>query len=170
MLNRNIVKRILIVFLLIITSEIGSVAADQPKLSEENAAWLLAQLKSLVDNGRFFDANAVSGTLHLKLQGTEKEMLQQPADCSNPYSDKSLLRTNFEVAADWFKESSEGVRHMKFPAAFINPAGEVGDLAIHQFRRVSQSFGSGRHRIRSLMALRMPLVNQESFPRATFRG
>lgn len=43
-------------------------------------------------------------------------------------------------------------------------------LAIYQFRRHSQSFGRGKHRIMSLMAFRMPLVNQESFPRASFLG
>ena len=43
-------------------------------------------------------------------------------------------------------------------------------LSIHQFNRHSQSFGSGRHLRRSLMARRRPRVNQESRPRASLAG
>src|SRR6476646_816552 len=43
-------------------------------------------------------------------------------------------------------------------------------LSIYQFIRHLQSFGSGRHSRRSLMARRRPRVNQESFPRASSAG
>ena len=43
-------------------------------------------------------------------------------------------------------------------------------LSIYQFSRHPQSFGSGRHLRRSLMARRRPRVNQESFPRASLAG
>ena len=46
----------------------------------------------------------------------------------------------------------------------------VGILSIYQFIRHLQSFGSGRHSRRSLMARRRPRVNQESFPRASLAG
>ena len=47
---------------------------------------------------------------------------------------------------------------------------QVLNLSIHQFNRHPQSFGSGRHSRRSFMARRMPRVNQESLPRASFAG
>src|SRR4051794_19837817 len=43
-------------------------------------------------------------------------------------------------------------------------------LSIYQFIRHLQSFGSGRHSRRSLMARRRPRVNQESLPRASLAG
>ena len=43
-------------------------------------------------------------------------------------------------------------------------------LSIYQFSRHPQSFGSGRHLRRSLMAQRRPRVNQESLPRASLAG
>src|SRR3954454_20432371 len=46
----------------------------------------------------------------------------------------------------------------------------VVSLSIYQFIRDLQSFGSGRHLRRSLMARRRPRVNQESFPRASLAG
>src|ERR1700760_476052 len=56
-------------------------------------------------------------------------------------------------------------------ARAINMAEELGlNLSIHQFNRHSQSFGSGRHLRRSLMARRRPRVNQESRPRASLAG
>src|SRR5215212_2012300 len=44
------------------------------------------------------------------------------------------------------------------------------ELSIYQFIRHLQSFGSGRHSRRSLMARRRARVNQESRPRASLAG
>jgi hypothetical protein len=100
---------------------IGGCADPQP--TPKNAEWLLAHLKFLIDEGKLFDTVAVGKVLDINLQGKETEMVRQPADCSNPHSDKSDLLQKFEVSAVWFKESSEGVPHMKYPGISINPAG-----------------------------------------------
>ena len=46
----------------------------------------------------------------------------------------------------------------------------INTLSIYQFSRHPQSFGSGRHLRRSLMARRRPRVSQESLPRASLAG
>jgi hypothetical protein len=107
---------------------IGGCADPQP--TPKNAEWLLAHLKFLIDEGKLFDTVAVGKVLDINLQGKETEMVRQPADCSNPHSDKSDLLQKFEVSAVWFKESSEGVPHMKYPGISINPAGAVGEPRI----------------------------------------
>src|SRR3954469_23619407 len=58
-------------------------------------------------------------------------------------------------------------RLLQFTAAGVD---WVPTLSIYQFIRHLQSFGSGRHSRRSLMARRRPRVNQESLPRASLAG
>ncbi|MBV8739162.1 MAG: hypothetical protein JO007_18315 [Alphaproteobacteria bacterium] len=59
--------------------------------------------------------------------------------------------------------------------AFVKTTGATSELlattlSIYQFSRHPQSFGSGRHLRRSLMARRRPRVSQESLPRASLAG
>jgi hypothetical protein len=68
------------------------------------------------------------------------------------------------------------VHHYEFPAKTINDviklvrAFSASGLTIHQFRQVAQSLGSGLSLRKSFMAVRIPRVNHESFPRAIFFG
>src|SRR3954452_8578733 len=57
-----------------------------------------------------------------------------------------------------------------FIPRYFNLTGSPLSLSIYQFIRHLQSFGSGRHWRRSLMARRRPRVNQESLPRASLAG
>jgi hypothetical protein len=57
-----------------------------------------------------------------------------------------------------------------FGCSAFSSVGSGGGLSIYQFIRPLQSFGSGRHSRRSLMARRRPRVNQESLPRASLAG
>jgi hypothetical protein len=66
----------------------------------------------------------------------------------------------------WQKDETENQPGIRNPHLGLR----VIPLSIHQFNRHSQSFGSGRHSRRSLMARRRPRVNQESLPRASLAG
>jgi uncharacterized membrane protein len=84
---------------------------------------------------------------------------------------EELSRQNLElekaVAPRMLEQSASARALERFAGmeAFI-----VSVLSIYQFSRHPQSFGSGRHLRRSLMARRRPRVNQESFPRASLAG
>jgi hypothetical protein len=113
----------------------------EPRSSVKDGAWLLRQLKALADDEAFLSLDKVGTALSFTLDGTSHEIVPQPPNCSNPHSDKSRIVTDYLIKNSWYRLTSEGLPHMKFPGAFINPPGEVGDpqIAYHIMKTASCS-------------------------------
>jgi hypothetical protein len=56
-----------------------------------------------------------------------EERIKQPADCTDPYFDQSVIVTEYKTSNTWHKNTPDGGTHMKFLGAFINPPGQAGD-------------------------------------------
>src|ERR1051325_4199659 len=80
---------------------------------------------------------------------------------------KEIINLDAEGEAE-FAIRANRIECLKLLIAELDSKGRY--LSIYQFIRHLQSFGSGRHSRRSLMARRRPRVNQDSLPRASLAG
>jgi hypothetical protein len=120
-------------FAILAVVAIESGAAPTPSASStgtRDGQWLATHLKAVIDQGDLYRPEQLARTLDLVIQGSESSTFNPSPNCSQRYGDRSFVHTNYRMHGDWYKPTSEGIQHMKFPQAFINPAGEVGDPRI----------------------------------------
>ena len=114
-----------------------------------------------------FNSRVVLKTIHERLAIPPR----RPRQC--PIASSNWLRLDGKRETG-YRSHSDGPTSASLAEIVQNKArkdqSEPRNLSIYQFIRHLQSFGSGRHSRRSLMARRRPRVNQESLPRASLAG
>lgn len=102
-------------------------AVSASPLSENSdAARLLLKIKAIIDKGLLYEPQEMARTLQLQMRFKEEPANIARQTCPDGSAGTQTMMTTAEIDNTWFKPGPEGIQHMKFPQAFINPAGEVG--------------------------------------------
>jgi hypothetical protein len=102
-----------------------------------------------------FDPAKVGDLLSLDLQEQEREGIPQPADCTNPYADRSnLIRDYTPRGATWYAPTPQGLENMVRPAFGINGTAIIKDPKF-SYHIVETQNCSGEHRLRQATSARL---------------